>query len=663
MGRAAFCFITAASPAPTMKKFIQDILYLLSRRDLIRFGILTGVLLCSSVLELLALGAVPYFISTLWPDSAASSLLPDWIAPSWQLAVNGGIVILLNLLRTSWAFFTLQLQNRMLANRRVELSTRLLRCYLTADGVLLGGRNRSDLVNRAVNECERIIREVATPMLDLCQYSALLICIAVLLLWQIPVMTMISLSLLAIFGGSFMIFSRARKQKDGILEQEKRTAAITSAAEALGCAADAAILGKRSFFLDIFRRNVESAAAARRRYDVQLRFIWPYLELVSIGVITAVFIFSLMRADGNLAETAPSVALLATALVRLRTILINILASAEQLRFSRASLAVVAEDLRALDRGITEEDVKKSDAVPPLVFRDKIVLKDVSFCYPGAAVPALRGINLSIAKGEFIGIAGTTGSGKSTLLKLLLGLLEPTGGSITVDGRPMQEIRTAWQHCAGYVPQQLFLTEDTLAANVALGVPTAERDTAGIRSAVEAAQLRDICPDDDALNLPVGENGTLLSGGQRQRIAVARALYGNPAVIFFDEATSALDNLTEQRLADAMEAVLGAVYLDGGHEAAAVLIRKLYEGRWPEAGTERKSKDYKTRLQEATQAILHSLPVYVPLSSTGPEHAKVFCVQLDLSDGRSFTAEGASLKRAEQEAARIALDALGVEEK
>ncbi|MBQ3171677.1 MAG: ribonuclease III [Mailhella sp.] len=115
-------------------------------------------------------------------------------------------------------------------------------------------------------------------------------------------------------------------------------------------------------------------------------------------------------------------------------------------------------------------------------------------------------------------------------------------------------------------------------------------------------------------------------------------------------------------LADAMEAVLGAVYLDGGHEAAAALIRRLYEGRWPEAGTERKSKDYKTRLQEATQAILHSLPVYVPLSSTGPEHAKVFCVQLDLSDGRSFTAEGASLKRAEQEAARIALEALGAGE-
>ena len=114
-------------------------------------------------------------------------------------------------------------------------------------------------------------------------------------------------------------------------------------------------------------------------------------------------------------------------------------------------------------------------------------------------------------------------------------------------------------------------------------------------------------------------------------------------------------------IADAMEAVLGAVYLDGGHEAASRLISRLYKDRWPEAGTERKSKDYKTRLQEATQALLHSLPVYVPLSSSGPEHAKVFCVQLDLSDGRSFTAEGASLKRAEQEAARIALEALGAE--
>ncbi len=115
-------------------------------------------------------------------------------------------------------------------------------------------------------------------------------------------------------------------------------------------------------------------------------------------------------------------------------------------------------------------------------------------------------------------------------------------------------------------------------------------------------------------------------------------------------------------IADAMEAVLGAVYLDGGHEEASALIHRLYADRWPEPGTDRKSKDYKTRLQEATQSILHSLPVYLPLSSSGPEHAKTFRVQLELSDGRSFVAEGGSLKRAEQEAARLALEALGVKE-
>lgn len=115
-------------------------------------------------------------------------------------------------------------------------------------------------------------------------------------------------------------------------------------------------------------------------------------------------------------------------------------------------------------------------------------------------------------------------------------------------------------------------------------------------------------------------------------------------------------------IADAMEAVLGAVYLDGGHEEASALIHRLYADRWPEPGTDRKSKDYKTRLQEATQSQLHSLPVYMPLSSSGPEHAKTFRVQLELSDGRSFVAEGGSLKRAEQEAARLALEALGVKE-
>ncbi len=115
-------------------------------------------------------------------------------------------------------------------------------------------------------------------------------------------------------------------------------------------------------------------------------------------------------------------------------------------------------------------------------------------------------------------------------------------------------------------------------------------------------------------------------------------------------------------IADAMEAVLGAVYLDGGHKEVSALIHRLYADRWPAPGTDRKSKDYKTRLQEVTQAMLHSLPVYMPLSSSGPEHAKTFRVQLELSDGRCFVAEGGSLKRAEQEAARLALAAFGVQD-
>lgn len=115
-------------------------------------------------------------------------------------------------------------------------------------------------------------------------------------------------------------------------------------------------------------------------------------------------------------------------------------------------------------------------------------------------------------------------------------------------------------------------------------------------------------------------------------------------------------------IADAMEAVLGAVYLDGGHEEASALIHRIYAGKWPDPESNRKSKDYKTRLQETTQAQLHSLPVYIPLSSTGPEHAKIFRVMLELSDGRRFIAEGGSLKRAEQEAAHLALMALGMKE-
>jgi len=195
---------------------------------------------------------------------------------------------------------------------------------------------------------------------------------------------------------------------------------------------------------------------------------------------------------------------------------------------------------------------------PELRFERAIVLDRVSYQYEAGAAPVLTDVSLTIRRGESVGIVGATGAGKSTLIDLVLGLLEPTGGSISVDGVDIARARRAWQRRIGYVPQAAFLFDDTIARNVALGVRPAEIDAARLADALRMAQLAEfVATLPDGVDAQIGERGIRLSGGQRQRVAIARALYRQPEVLVFDEATAALDNQTEREVTRAIEGLRG----------------------------------------------------------------------------------------------------------
>jgi ABC-type multidrug transport system fused ATPase/permease subunit len=196
----------------------------------------------------------------------------------------------------------------------------------------------------------------------------------------------------------------------------------------------------------------------------------------------------------------------------------------------------------------------------PLLWNDAITLHEVSFRYPAAARPAVNGISLIIAKNTSLGVIGPTGSGKSTLVDLLLGLYQPTKGEILIDGqRLIPRLVPAWQAAIGYVPQDIFLIDDTIARNVAFGLPDSGIDPARLREACAIAQILDFIETELAagFNTIVGERGIRLSGGQRQRLGLARALYHRPSVLILDEATSALDLATEAKLLDALRSLAG----------------------------------------------------------------------------------------------------------
>src|SRR5437667_1283057 len=195
----------------------------------------------------------------------------------------------------------------------------------------------------------------------------------------------------------------------------------------------------------------------------------------------------------------------------------------------------------------------------PIEWRDAITLDEVSFIYPGTDRPALDRFSLTIQKNMSIGFIGPTGSGKSTLIDLLLGLHRPTSGRVTIDGQPLiPESVPSWQPTIGYVPQEIFLIDDTIAGNIALGVPENEIDNGRLREVCAMAQILDFIGDlRDGFQATVGERGVRLSGGERQRLGVARALYHQPSLLLLDEATSALDIATEARLIEALRQLSG----------------------------------------------------------------------------------------------------------
>jgi ABC-type multidrug transport system fused ATPase/permease subunit len=259
---------------------------------------------------------------------------------------------------------------------------------------------------------------------------------------------------------------------------------------------------------------------------------------------------------GGHAAILAAVGLLLAAAFRLLPALNQVLATINSVQVNGPALNLVEDELKTFEKGAHVTAPQTDVGVPALRLQKALRLKGVNFRYPTRTEPALSGIDLAVEAGESVGIVGPTGSGKSTLLDIMLGFLPPESGSITVDGVAMEDCREGWQRSVGYVPQDVYLVDDSIRVNVALGWRGAEIDDEAVAAGVRLAQLEDFIRELPAgLETVVGEGGVRLSGGQRQRLGLARALYIRPSVLILDEATSNLDVATEQRIVETLAAL------------------------------------------------------------------------------------------------------------
>ncbi|HIN32987.1 MAG TPA: ABC transporter ATP-binding protein [Nitrospirales bacterium] len=521
--------------------------------------VILGLMGISMVLEILGIGLVIPVIALLVQDDLAASypkvqpVLQMLGNPTKVQLVTGGMLALVGiylLKNTFLAYFTWR-KICFATDVQIQLAQRLFTIYLRQPYTFHLQRNSAQLIRNVTTEVG-VFQITLLQLMMLLSEGLVIVGITALLLMAEPVGALIVVLVLGVAAWSYQHFTRRHLLRWGKLRRYHAGLSIQHLMQGLGSAKDVKLLGREDDFLAQYLiHNTQHGRIGRYKSTLAaLPRLW--LELLTVTGL-ATLVLTLLAQGRDAASIMPTLGLFAVAAFRLMPSVNQILGSFQAIRFSLPAIDPMYEELQlAAPRPAT-----RTKHAPPL--QTKIQLFNVSFTYPNAPAPALNSLSLTIQKGETVGFIGPSGAGKSTLVDVILGLFTPNSGRITVDGQDIQQNLRAWQDWIGYVPQSVYLTDDTLRRNVAFGLPNEKIDEAAVTHAIQFAQLEEFVASlPQGLEALVGERGIRLSGGQRQRIGIARALYHDPAVLVLDEATSSLDTTTESEVMQAITALQGS---------------------------------------------------------------------------------------------------------
>ena len=523
--------------------------------------ILLGLMIVGSVLETLGVGLVIPVIALITDENLSKSypqLRPalDFLGnPGQKTLIVGAMVALLAIyvVKSLFLGFLAWRQYQFAFGTQAELSQRLFKTYLRQPYTFHLQRNSAQLIHNSTTETQLLTFNTILPLITTLGECCVVLGLAALLLVAEPLGAVLIAIILTSAAFVFHRITRARLSRWGEarhIHEEKR---LQHLQQGLGGAKDVKLLGREQDFLQQYRlHSNESARVLRNQLTLQ-QFPRLWLELLAITGLAGLVILMIAR-DRSIATIGPTLGLFAVAAFRLMPSVNRILGAIQSLRFGKVTIRTIYDELAL---GLSEPPLILPSALSTRPWRS-IELRGLTYQYPGAHVPSLRDVSFAIQRGETIGLIGSSGSGKSTLVDVVLGLLTPCAGQVRVGEEDIQANLRAWQNQIGYVPQSIYLTDDTLRRNVAFGLPSQEIDEAAVVRAIKSAQLEDFVASlPTGLDSMVGERGVRISGGQRQRIGIARALYHDPAVLVLDEATSALDTPTEKGVMEAITALHG----------------------------------------------------------------------------------------------------------
>jgi len=519
-----------------------------------RLGWILLLMLVGTVLETVSLGLVVPLVGFLTRPNyleqfpRLNELLGD---PTETQFVIGGMsfLVFVYFVKSAFLIWGTWVQRGYSMSVTTRIGTKLYETYLGQPYSFHLQRNSAMLIRNSQNSA-LIMAGILDPVLVISSDILVTTGLFALLIALEPIGTIVTVLIFGVASLLFRKFTNARIKRWGEAQNFHKGMILQHLQQGFGGVKDVKILGAEDHFASQYEEHLSRFSAAQRRFSVAQ--VLPRFGLEVLTIIgLAILVSTMVLLGSGLTEILPVLGLFGAAAFRLLPAVNRMINNFQLINVSRPQVAEIFSDL-TMSVPIRDTSIQRSS------FKRDVSINDVSFSYAASSAEALIDVSISVARGEAVGLVGPSGSGKSTLVDILLGLLEPTSGRVLVDGDDIHDNLRGWQDQIGYVPQSIFLTDDTLRRNVAFGLPKGEIDEVAVEAAIRSAQLEDFVASlPDGLDTIVGERGVRLSGGQRQRIGIARALYNNPDVLVLDEATSSLDTETEHGVMQAVQALQG----------------------------------------------------------------------------------------------------------
>ena len=547
---------------------VRKLNYIFNTKQKVEIFWLFVIICIGSGLELMGVSVIlPIINGIMAPDKMLEEPVYIWIYEKFHMTSVRPLIMLLlvslivvYVIKNAFLIYMYNKQYKFIFENQRVLADRMVKCYMSQPYLFHVSKNSAELL-RNINEDTGNFFGALQAGIKLLTELMVCLVLGVYLLIKDKTITISVVCLLAI-----MLWLSVKVYKKNLVRMGARNRFYQMSLnkwvqQSFGGIKEVKILNKEKFFYDKYDEAYRGHAKSEYTYHTLLMVPKPIIETMCIcGLLGAIAIKFWWR-GADITYFVPILSVFAIAAFRLLPSFNRITEYLGTILYQKSAITSIYEDLKEIDE-LNAQKREKNKEEKAIQFQNKIEIKDLTFSSPGAEKEVLKDLNLEIRKKSSVAFIGHSGAGKTTLADILMGLLKPAKGDVCVDGVSIFEGLNSWHQIIGYIPQTIYLMDDTIKNNIAFGIEEKEIDPARLKYAVEQAQLSQLIEElEFGLDTKIGEMGVRLSGGQRQRIGIARALYHNPEILVLDEATSALDNETEKAVMDAIETLHGKMTL------------------------------------------------------------------------------------------------------